>query len=372
MLKLLDKYILKRFVSTYIVSIALMLLIFIIIDLSEKLKDLMIQKVPAREVIFEYYLNFIPYYGNLFSPLFTFITIILFTSKLASKTEFVAMLTSGISFNRVLRPYFIGAIGITIISIVLNHYIIPLSNHTRINFEDKYINRGTNTADRHIRKQIEKNTILYFSDYNISNNSANNVSIEKVDGIYQTYILRADNMMWDSIQQFWTLNNIFERHIYYHNVKTEQGVKKVVKNTTHQTSNTQTINIDFYPKDMSRFLSKIEVMPSPQLIKYIAKEKEKGSSRIEYFEVELYIRTAFPIASLLLTVIGVCVSSRKIRGGTGVHIAIGVLIACIYILMLHVFKTLAVSGFADPLVSVWIPNIVFSIVTILFYKMAQK
>ncbi|MBK6983905.1 MAG: LptF/LptG family permease [Bacteroidetes bacterium] len=179
MLKILDKYILKRFIGTFFFSISLMLCIFIVFDISEKLQTFVADKIPIEEIIFEHYLNFIPYYGNLFSPLFTFIAVILFTSKMAYKTEFVAILSSGTSFRRILRPYMIGAALITIMSLILNHFVIPKSNRVRIGFEDKYINNGYNTEERNIHRQLSPGTSLYMADYDNFSNTAHNISIEK-------------------------------------------------------------------------------------------------------------------------------------------------------------------------------------------------
>ena len=215
MLKILDKYILKRFIGTFLFSISLMLCIFIIFDISEKLQDFVAEKIPIKEIIFDHYLNFIPYYGNLFSPLFTFIAVILFTSKMAYKTEFVAILSSGTSFKRILRPYMIGATLITIMSLGLNHFIIPKSNRVRIAFEDKYINEGYNTEEINIHKQIAPGTTLYMANYDNFSKSASQITIEKIANNKQTSFLRAESMKWDSLSNSWDLSNVFERELIF-------------------------------------------------------------------------------------------------------------------------------------------------------------
>ncbi len=378
MLKILDRYILKRFIGTFFFSIALMLSIFIVFDISEKLQDFVAGNVPLKEIIFEHYLNFIPYYGNLFSPLFTFIAVILFTSKMAYKTEFVAILSSGTSFRRILRPYMIGAAIITVMSLVLNHFIIPKSNKIRIGFEDKYINSGYNTEETSIYKQIAPGTILYLSDYNNHNNSSSQMSIEKVVNNRQVSMLKAENMKWDSISRQWSLTNVFEREIVYRNVKDSLNPKKtkIAFKEIHRFYPTKKIKIDFSPKDMARFESKIEVLTYFELKDFIIKESQKGSSRMEFFKVEMYKRTAFPFATFILTIIGVSISSRKIRGGVGLHIALGLVLSCVYILFMHISTTFATSGMetflAQPLIAVWIPNIVFSFVAFFLYRRAQQ
>lgn len=374
MLKILDRYILKRFIGTFFFSIALMLSIFIVFDLSEKLQDFVASHVPVEEIIFEHYLNFIPYYGNLFSPLFTFIAVILFTSKMAAKTEFVAILSSGTSFKRILRPYMIGAALITTMSLLLNHFVIPRSNKVRIGFEDRYINNGYNTDETSIHRQIAPGTILYLADYNNHTNIATQMSIEKVVNNRQVYMMKGENMKWDSLTGMWSISNVFERDLIYHDVKDSADPKKthVAFKEKHKLTPSKKIKIDFTPKDMARFESKIEVLPYFQLRDYIIKEKLKGSSRIEFFEVEMYKRTAFPFATFILTIIGVSLSSRKIRGGVGLHIALGLVLSCIYILFMHISTTFATSGMAQPLLAVWIPNILFSFVAFFLYKRAQQ
>lgn len=373
MLKILDKYILKRFIGTFFFSITLMLLIFIVFDISEKLQAFVAEKVPIKEIIFDHYLNFIPYYGNLFSPLFTFIAVILFTSKMAYKTEFVAILSSGTSFRRILRPYMIGATLITVMSLILNHFIIPKSNRVRIGFEDRYINDGYNTEERNIHKQIAPGTTLYLADYDNFSNSANQVSIEKIAHNKQLSMLKAEKMTWDSLEGTWNLTNVFERELIYAPIDSAKpGMPKHVYKETHKFYPTKKIRIDFTPKDMIRFQSKIEVLTYSELRDFIIKEKIKGSSRIEFFEVEMYKRTAFPFATFILTIIGVSISSRKIRGGVGLHIALGLVLSCVYILFMHVSTTFATSGLAQPLLAVWIPNIIFSFVAFYLYKKAQQ
>jgi lipopolysaccharide export system permease protein len=374
MLKILDRYILKRFIGTFFFSIALMLSIFIVFDLSEKLQDFVASNIPVSEIIFEHYLNFIPYYGNLFSPLFTFIAVILFTSKMAYKTEFVAILSSGTSFRRILRPYMIGAGLITTMSLVLNHFIIPKSNKVRIGFEDRYINDGYNTEETSIYKQIAPGTILYLADYNNHTNIATQMSIEKVVDNRQVYMMKAENMKWDSLTGMWSISNVFERELIYQDVKDSLDPKKtrITFKEKHKTIPSKKIKLDFTPKDMARFESKIEVLPYFELRDYIIKESQRGSSRIEFFKVEMYKRTAFPFATFILTIIGVSISSRKIRGGVGLHIALGLLLSCVYILFMHISTTFATSGSWPPLLAVWVPNIVFSFVAFFLYKRAQQ
>ncbi len=373
MLKILDKYILKQFLGTFLFSITLMLSIFIVFDVSEKLQAFVSEHIPLSEIILHHYLNFIPYYGNLFSPLFTFIAVILFTSKMAYKTEFVAILSSGTSFTRILRPYMIGAALITVVSLILSHFIIPKANKVRYAFEDKYINENYSTSDINIHKQLSPGQVLYLGSYDNNTNTASQISIEKIVNNKQVYMLKAESMKWNWSDGTWDLTNAFRRNLVYKKFDSISSNKpQFMYKETHENFVTKKIKIDFSPKDMQRFESKIEVMPYFELRNYILKEKIKGSSRIEFFEVEMYRRTAFPFATFILTIIGVSIASRKIRGGVGLHIAVGLVLSCVYILFMHVSSTFATTLQAQPLLAVWVPNIVFSIIAFYLYKNAQQ
>ncbi len=350
-----------------------MLAIFIVFDVSEKMQAFISEHIPLREIIFDHYLNFIPYYGNLFSPLFTFISVILFTSKMAAQTEFVAILSSGTSFTRILRPYMIGAAIITFGSLVLSHFIIPNANKTRIAFEDKYINDGYNTSEINIHKQIAPNEVLYLGNYDNTTNSANQISIEKIANNHLVSMLKAESMKWDSASRCWDLTNVFQRELIYKELDSvKPNMPKFVYHETHTSFPTKRIKIDFSPKDMQRFESKIEVMTYFELKEYILKESIKGSNRVQFFTTEMYKRTSFPFATFILTIIGVSISSRKIRGGVGLHIAVGLVLSCVYILFMHVSTTFATTDMMPPMLAVWIPNIIFSAVAFYLYKNAQQ
>lgn len=372
MLTIIDKYILKKFLGTYIFSISLILAIFIVFDIKEKIQTFVTDNIPLREIIVDYYCMFIPVYGNMFSPLFTFISIIFFTSKMAHRTEFVAILSSGAGFNRILKPYLIGAFIIGFGSFLLNHFVIPRAQKIKIGFEDKWINNGYSTDDRNIHKIIGPNKVLYLESYDNHVNTGYKISIEQFVNNRQTYILKADNMKWDSTANEWILTNVFERQIMQQEkLDTLKGQKPVHKEI-HKSYATKNLKINFTPADMWRYESKIEVMTYFELKNYIVNEKQKGSSMIEFFEVEQYKRTSFPFATLILTIIGVSISSRKVRGGVGLQIAFGLFLSCIYIMLMYIFTTIATTGFSSPLIAVWIPNIIFSFVAFYFYKNAQQ
>jgi lipopolysaccharide export system permease protein len=372
MLKKLDRYIIRKFLTTFFFSITLILAIFIVFDIKDKLSTFTNNDIPLKEIVFDYYLMFIPYYGNLFSPMFVFISVIFFTSKMAQQTEFIAILSSGTSFNRILRPYIIGAFILSSSSLVLNHFFLPKAFKIKIGFEDKWINKNYNNDERNIHKKIGPNQLLYLEEYDNHINTGFKMSLEEVVNNKQTYFLSADNMKWDSLTSEWILTNVRERKIIAQDRLDTLRNQKPLYKQTEKFYPTKKIKLAFTPIDMWRDESKIETKPYFELKEFIIREKLKGSNRIELYEVENYKRSSFPFATFILTIIGVCVSSRKVRGGVGLQIALGLFLSSIYIMLMYVFTTIATTGFTSPLLGVWTPNIVFSFVALYFYRKAQK
>lgn len=372
MLTILDKYILKKFLKTFFVSITLILLIFIVFDVKEKIQSFTTDNIPIEEIVFDYYLMFIPYYANLFSPLFTFIAVIFFTAKMAHQTEFVAILCSGTSFGRIVRPYLIGAGLIAVSSLILNHFFLPKFTKVKIAFEDKWINNNYVNDENNIHKKIGPNTLLYLQSYDNRINTGTKITIEKVINNKQTDFTEAESMVWDSLEQKWNLIQVTERTLILQDrLDTIKNQKPIYKQTV-KTLPTKKIKIEFSPADMWRYESKIEVMPYFELKEYIRKETQRGSNNIAFFEVEQYRRTSFPFATVILTLMGVSIASRKVRGGVGLQIALGLTLSCIYIMLMYVFNTIATTGFAPPMLAVWIPNIIFTFVAFYFYSKAQR
>ena len=371
-LTIIDRYILKKFLSTFFFSITLILMIFIVFDIKDKLTTFTQNNIPLKEIVFDYYLMFIPYYGNLFSPLFTFIAVIFFTSKMAQQTEIIAIFSSGTSFKRLMRPYIVGALLLSVSSLVLNHFLLPKAFKIKIGFEDKWINKNYSNQDNNIHKKIGPNRLLYLESYDNKVNTGYKISIEDVVKNKQTYFLSADFMVWDSIKHVWNLTNVRERKIIEQDRLDTLKNQKPIYHQFETISPTKSIQLEFSPVDMWRDESKIETKPYFELKEYIIREKLKGSNRIELYEVENYKRSSFPFATFILTIIGVCVSSRKVRGGVGLQIALGLFLSCIYIMLMYVFTTIATTGFVHPFIGVWTPNIIFSFVALYFYSKAQK
>ena len=366
-LKTIDRYILKKFIGTFIFSIVLIICIVVIFDISEKIDNFV--HAPLHDIIFEHYFNFIPYFINMLSPLFTFISVIFFTSKMATRYETVAILSSGIKYTRFLRPYIIGATGIALTSLYVSHFIIPKANKRKQAFEDKYINTNYQTAEKNIHRQLDKETLIYMETYTNSDKRGNRFTVEKIKDFKQNYMLSADWIQWDSIKTKWTAYNFVER-IMHEDTKEKNPAKRYYEEVKF--GKEKVIDIDFKPNDMERIESKVEVMTYPQLQKFIANEREKGTSGIERFEVENYKRTAIPFSTFILAIIGVCISSRRVRGGIGLHLAIGLLLAASYVLFLQVSSIFAVNGIMPSLLAVWIPNFLYGGIAFYLYKTAQK
>lgn len=358
-MKLIDKYIIKKFLGTFIFAMLLIILIIIVFDISEKIEDFMGKEAPLSAIVFDYYFNFIPYFVNLFSPLFIFISVIFFTSRMASRTEIVAVLSSGISYTRLLYPYMISAATIAILSLLLNNFVIPKATKNRIDFENKYIRNAYYNNDRNIHKQLYPGIYMYIERFEITNNTGYRFSIEKFMDGEMFYKLNAETITWDSIKKEWSINNYYIRYIH--------GLdESIVKGNKIDTV------LSFTPKEFGRKDNTVETMDYKELNKYIADERMKGSDKIEVYELEKYRRIAFPFATFVLTIIGVAIASRKVRGGVGVHIGLGIFISFAYIMFMQVTTTFAASGLTSPLIAVWIPNIVFGFLAFYLVKKAQK
>lgn len=358
-LKIIDRYIIKKFLGTFFYSIILIIAITIVFDISEKIEDFIAKEAPISAIIFDYYLNFIPYFVNLFSPLFTFIAVIFFTSRMAYNTEIIAILSSGVSFNRLLRPYMYSATVLTILSLVLNNFIIPPANAKRLEFENTYIRNAFYFSDRNIHRQVSPGTFVYFESYNNQRNMGYKFTLEKFKENQLVYKLTSEYIRWDSIAKNWEVENYFIRQIEGTNEKVEQGQKK-------------NIEINLSPDEFNRRVDNVETMNIFELDQFIAEEKYKGSENVVYYEIEKHKRIAMPFATFILTIIGVAIASRKVRGGIGLHIGIGLLIAFSYIMFQQIAITFATNAGLSAMIAMWIPNALYLILGIYLLKIAPK
>ncbi len=337
----------------------LIILIAIIFDISEKIDDFIQGQAPLKAIVFDYYFNFIPFFVNLFSPLFTFIAVVFFTSKMAGNTEIVAILTSGVSFKRLLMPYMLSAAVIATLSFILNHYVIPHANQRRLNFENTYIRNKYRNTDMNIHRQIKPDEYIYFESYNNFENIGSRFSYEKMKNGKLVYKLMANQIAYDSLKNSWRVIN--------YTIRTIDGLKEHIKmgesfDTTY----------NFTPEDFGTRLNNVETMNRPELNKFITEEKMRGSDEIAFFELEKYRRTSMPFATFILTLIGVSMASRKTRGGIGLHIGLGMLVSFSYILFLQISTTFATNGNLSPLLAVWIPNIIYFFIALTLLKLAPK
>ena len=356
MLKKIDIYIIKKFLGTYFFAIALIISIAVVFDINEKLDSFL--NAPLKAIVVDYYLNFIPYFANLFSPLFTFIAVIFFTSKLADNSEIIAMLSSGISFRRLMIPYMISAAIIAGVTFYLNSYVIPPANVTRIEFQNKYVKNKKVDYASNIQLQVEPGVIAYMSRYDNNTKTGYRFSLEKFEGKILKSRLTAQTVTYDSAYH-WIIKDYMIRNF--------NGMREELTRGSRLDS-----IITIEPSDflISRYDS--ELMTTSALKTYIDRQKKRGVANIKDFEIEYEKRFAMTAASFILTVIGMSLSSRKVKGGMGVNFGIGLLLSFSYILFSTVSSTFAVSGATSPRIAVWLPNIVYSIIAVYLYRKAPK
>lgn len=337
--------------------------IAVAIDSSEKTDDFVKADLTTIQIIKQYYFGFVPYIWGLLFPLFVFIAVIFFTSRMAIRSEIVAILASGTSYNRMLRPYLIGGFFLALILWFGNRYYIPKANAIRSNFQVNYIdkndpnkNRGTNNS---FYRRIGPNTYVGIKGYDTASKSAVQFFMEKVKGDKVIYNLRAGNIKWDTSSKKWILASVLERKI--------DSLKETV--TSYPTL---TLNISLKPEELRKDDYLKDKLSTPQLAAYIKQEESRGTEGLSALKVEQYRRTATPFTVILLTVIGAVIASRKTRGGSGMHLALGIVTAAFFILSDRFSTVFATNGNFPPLLAAWFPNIFFSLVAFWMYKKAPK
>ena len=349
--RIIDRYIIRKFLGTFVYAIILLAVVIIIFDISEKVDDFIQKQAPLKAIIFDYYLNFLPFFINKFTALFTFISVIFFTSKMAGDTEIIAILNSGVSFKRFLRPYIFGAVVLSLFSFMLTNFVIPKTIHKMIDFESRYVKKQNTTNNTNIHMQIEPGTYIYVESFNSQVNSGYKFTLEKLEkGKGLVYKLESDALVWDTIKRKWTVNNFYERKLL------PNGNEVIQKGATRN------IVLNVKPEEFNIDTDNVMYMNFFELRSFIQKERLKGSSQINRYLVEMHQRFAFPFAGIILTLIGVALSSRKVRGGTGLHLGFGIAITFTYILFLQVTTVFARFGEVPPALGVWTPNIIFGLV----------
>jgi len=359
-LKIIDAYIIRKFLGTFFLAIGLILAIAVVFDLSEKIDDFIENGASVKKIIFDYYLNFIPYFAVLFSSLFTFISVIYFTSRMAYNTEIIAILNSGMSFRRLLRPYLISSVIIAGLSFFLNDQVIPKSNAVKLQFEEEFVHkRPMRFQTKNYHRQIEPGIYIYLENYSTISQVGYNFAIEKFDGSKLVSKLIADQIRWDTTTNKWSLRRYYQRDI--------DGMKETI--TSGQMKDT---TINMHPSDFQRRLNIVETMNLKELDEFIKQQKMQGETNVKAFQIERHKRISFPFSTFILTFIGVAVSSRKIRGGIGLQIAIGVIISFTYILFVQFSTQFAIGGLLSVELAVWLPNILFVFVALWLFRMAPK
>ncbi len=357
MFKTIDRYIIRKFLGTYVFAIILLLAIVVMFDINEKLDAFL--KAPLHATIVDYFLNFIPYFANQFAPLFTFIAVIFFTSKLAMHNEIVAMLSSGMSFRRLLRPYMVSAAVIAAASFVLSAYIIPPANVKRINYTNTYVKNKRVDYGANIMLMVAPNEIAYINRYDNITKTGIRFSLESFDKDKRLVSrLTATSIRWDTLYN-WRVNDYVIRDF-------RDGREYISKGMSLDTI------IPFEPRDFLIAVNDCEKMTTPALARYVERQKERGVANIRTFEVEYHRRFAMTAAAFILTIIGMSLSSRKVKGGMGLNIGIGLVLSFGYILFMTVTQTFALSGLTPAMVAMWIPNVLFSLIALVLYIRARR
>ncbi|MBR5700110.1 MAG: LptF/LptG family permease [Bacteroidales bacterium] len=359
-LKKLDWYIIKKFMLTFFSAIILIVGIVIIFDISEKIDDFVQREAPLKAIIFDYYLNFVPYFMNMFSPLFVFISVIFFTSRLTANSEFVAILSCGVSYHRMMVPYLVSAVIIAIFSLSLNLWVIPYANQTRIAFEKKYIKDRRKLNDRDVHFKLENNRFVYIESFSTWNNTAYNFTLEELGEEHLISKLSAESAQWDSTRQVWRLKNYFIRDY-------GEGLRDRVR-TGKQLDTALSLTVeDFYRTEKT-----VGQLSRRNLEALIDTQEERGDANVMFAKIEMNNRWSLPFSAFILTIIGVSLSTKKRRGGIGWNIAIGIALSFSYILFMKFSEMFVYTDTLPPGIAIWLPNIIYAIIAAVLYYLAPK
>jgi len=357
--KKLDRYIIRKFLGTFIYALILIILIVVIFDISEKIDDFISKQAPLKAIVFDYYVNFIPYFANLFSSMFIFIAVIFFTSKMAGDSEIIAILSSGVSYRRLMYPYFVSALILSIFSFLMINWVIPPANKNRLDFEEKYIRNKYINVQHDIHQQIRPGQFIYMESYNTDYKIGYKFTIEQIEDNELKSKMISDYVQWDSTIQKWRASNCYIRQF-------EDGKEKV---TFHRKLDT---TLNMVPADFAMRRNVVEAMNYQELNAFIESETRKGAENIVLWKIEKHQRFASVFSTFILTLIGVSLSSRKTRGGIGLNIGMGILLAFTYIMFMQVSNVLATNANVPPVVAVWIPNVIFGFIGIFLYNRAKR
>ena len=358
----LDRYIIGKFIGTYFYSIALILSISIVIDVNENLSKFIQYQAPWKAIVVDYYLNFVPYFANLFSPLFVFIAVIFFTSKMAGNSEIISIMAAGVSFKRLMRPYMISCIIISAMSYFLSAYVIPHGTVIRMNFASLYMNSKKNTSAENVQLQVQKGVIAYIQHYDNNFKRGYGFCLDKFENKKLVSHMTASDIQYDTIAE-----------TKYHWKASNWKVRDLKGNREYIRSGAQLDTlIAMEPTDLVYSKGQQETFTSPELAEYISKQIDRGSSNVVRYQVEYHKRIATSFASFILTIIGASLSARKRKGGMGMYLGLGLALSFVYIMLQTVCASFAVNADTPPILAAWIPNIIFAIVAYFCYRKAPN
>ncbi|MEP7194937.1 MAG: LptF/LptG family permease [Saprospiraceae bacterium] len=361
-LNIYDRYIMKQYFTTFLFTLTILSLIAVVFDVSERIEKFISKNVSVWEVIRDYYLNFIPWINSLLFPLYALITVIFFTSRLAERTEIIPFFSSGMSYSRFLKPFVYSALFFTIIHLYADHFLVPRGNKVLSLFENKYLNKGNLiTKDRFIHFFVAPGVEAYFNSYNSYDSSGTGFQLKRTEDSRVIEILSAASIRYNVNIKKWTLKD--------YNIRSWKNKEENFDLYMGQSLDTA-LNLTI--SDFVMYKNDKDKMPTPELSEFIGHERKKGSGITRRYEVEKHRRTADPATTFILSFIGVCISSRKVRGGLGLHLAAGIILGVIFIFLSKLSLTFANSELFNPLLAIWMPNIVFSFLAYYLYKSAQK
>ncbi len=362
MLKTLDRYILKKFMTTFFFTVLIFTMIAVVIDFSEKVEKFIEEPITKREILLEYYPNFVLFIASLLWPLFTLIAVIFFTSRLATNSEVISIFNAGVSYRRFMRPYLIGAVFIALINLVGNHYLVPMGNKKMLRVIYTYIDKNNDKGKtQNVHLFVSPDTKVFIELFRKRDTTARNFRIEHFDGNRLTSLLKAESARWVGEKQKWQLNN-YEIHTF-------NGLQEgLILGKGKQIDTT----LNLSPEDFVDYKEQHSMMTTPELKRYIANQQKRGVGNTKKYEVELYRRTADAFTIFILTIIGMSIASRKVRGGIGLHLAIGITLGAVFIFLSRFSIVFATGQILPPLISMWIPNIVFGAIAVYLVSKAQK
>ena len=356
--KRLDIYLIRKFLGSFFYSIVLIMAIVIVFDFNEKLDKFIQYRASSHEIIFDYYLNFIPYFGVKFSPLFIFISVIFFTSKMASNSEIIAILSSGVSFKRYMRPYMISAGILAVLMFALNSFVVPNANKVRLDFEDKYVKKVKTEYVYNVQMELEPGTIMYIERYDDVSQNGYNFFLESFDDQQLISRLTARTIKQDTANH-WILGDYL--------IRTFDGLYEHIDQGARLDT---VIKVD--PEEFFIVKGYSEQLTTPELKRYLVRQEKRGVANIKEYNVEYQRRFSFPFSCFILTLIGVSLASRRVRGGMGLHLGVGMLISFSYILLDTISGSFAQSGELTPFLAVWFPNVLYLLIGLLLYRKAPK